>query len=207
MADFTGTFHDNNDPPGRSSACSRSCCRSSSSTSSPASISAPLERLAFKVGKIQELGTEQLPSVASPIREICGAVEGHRHARRRREVVRRLRAGRPGHPAAAVRPEARAGRPQPLPHDLLLRPRGLLDPVGGDAVAGAAAARIGLSRAGHQDGQPGARHDRQVHRRRRDGLLGRAGAARRPCLAGLRGGAAHPARHGRAERALARRRA
>jgi adenylate cyclase len=33
-------------------------------------ISAPLERLAFKVGKIQELGTEQLPSVTSPIREI-----------------------------------------------------------------------------------------------------------------------------------------
>ncbi len=33
-------------------------------------ISSPLERLALKVGKIQELGTEQLPSVTSPIREI-----------------------------------------------------------------------------------------------------------------------------------------
>ena len=33
-------------------------------------ISAPLEKLAFKVGRIQELGTEQLPSVSSPIREI-----------------------------------------------------------------------------------------------------------------------------------------
>jgi len=33
-------------------------------------ISAPLEKLAFKVGKIQELGTEQLPSINSPIREI-----------------------------------------------------------------------------------------------------------------------------------------
>jgi adenylate cyclase len=33
-------------------------------------ISAPLERLAFKVGKIQELGTDPLPSVSSPIREI-----------------------------------------------------------------------------------------------------------------------------------------
>lgn len=33
-------------------------------------ISSPLEKLAFKVGKIQELGTEQLPSVSSPIREI-----------------------------------------------------------------------------------------------------------------------------------------
>ncbi len=33
-------------------------------------ISSPLERLAFKVGKIQELGTEQLPSVNSSIREI-----------------------------------------------------------------------------------------------------------------------------------------
>ena len=33
-------------------------------------ISAPLERLAFKVGKIQELGTEQLPAISSPIREI-----------------------------------------------------------------------------------------------------------------------------------------
>lgn len=33
-------------------------------------ISAPLERLAFKVGKIQELGTEQLPSISSPVREI-----------------------------------------------------------------------------------------------------------------------------------------
>ena len=51
--------------------------------------------------------------------------------------------------------------------------------------------------------QPGARHDRQVHGRRRDGLLGRAGAARGPCLARLRRGAAHPARHGRAERAVA----
>ncbi|MFZ5782695.1 MAG: adenylate/guanylate cyclase domain-containing protein [Pseudomonadota bacterium] len=33
-------------------------------------ISAPLERLAFKVGKIQDLGTEQLPSINSSIREI-----------------------------------------------------------------------------------------------------------------------------------------
>jgi adenylate cyclase len=33
-------------------------------------ISAPLEKLAFNVGRIQELGTEQLPSVTSPIREI-----------------------------------------------------------------------------------------------------------------------------------------
>ncbi len=33
-------------------------------------ISAPLEKLAFKVGRIQELGTEQLPSITSPIREI-----------------------------------------------------------------------------------------------------------------------------------------
>ena len=33
-------------------------------------ISAPLEKLAFKVGRIQELGAEQLPSVSSPIREI-----------------------------------------------------------------------------------------------------------------------------------------
>ena len=33
-------------------------------------VSAPLERLAFKVEKIQELGAEQLPSVDSPIREI-----------------------------------------------------------------------------------------------------------------------------------------
>jgi adenylate cyclase len=33
-------------------------------------VSSPLEKLAFKVGKIQELGTEQLPSVSSPIREI-----------------------------------------------------------------------------------------------------------------------------------------
>jgi len=33
-------------------------------------ISSTLERLALKVGKIQELGTEQLPSVTSPIREI-----------------------------------------------------------------------------------------------------------------------------------------
>ena len=33
-------------------------------------ISSPLEKLALKVGKIQELGTEQLPSVTSPIREI-----------------------------------------------------------------------------------------------------------------------------------------
>ena len=54
-----------------------------------------------------------------------------------------------------------------------------------------------------KSGQPGARHDRQVHRRRRDGVLGRAGAARGPCLARLRRGAAHPARHGGAERALA----
>ena len=33
-------------------------------------VSSPLEKLAFKVGKIQELGTEQLPSVSSPISEI-----------------------------------------------------------------------------------------------------------------------------------------
>ena len=33
-------------------------------------MSAPLEKLAFKVGKIQELGSEQLPPIASPIREI-----------------------------------------------------------------------------------------------------------------------------------------
>jgi len=33
-------------------------------------ISAPLEKLAFKVGRIQELGAEQLPSITSPIREI-----------------------------------------------------------------------------------------------------------------------------------------
>lgn len=33
-------------------------------------ISAPLEKLAFKVTKIQELGSEQLPSVTSPIREV-----------------------------------------------------------------------------------------------------------------------------------------
>jgi adenylate cyclase len=33
-------------------------------------VSAPLERLAFKVEKIQELGAEQLPSVNSPVREI-----------------------------------------------------------------------------------------------------------------------------------------
>ena len=33
-------------------------------------ISAPLEKLAFNVGRIQDLGTEQLPSVTSPIREI-----------------------------------------------------------------------------------------------------------------------------------------
>src|SRR6185295_12344085 len=33
-------------------------------------VSSPLERLAFKVGKIQELGTETLPTVNSAIREI-----------------------------------------------------------------------------------------------------------------------------------------
>jgi adenylate cyclase len=33
-------------------------------------ISAPLERLAFKVGKIRELSGEQLPPVVSPVREI-----------------------------------------------------------------------------------------------------------------------------------------
>ncbi|MFO1082061.1 MAG: adenylate/guanylate cyclase domain-containing protein [Reyranellaceae bacterium] len=33
-------------------------------------ISAPLEKLAFKVERIQELGTEPLPSVESPVREI-----------------------------------------------------------------------------------------------------------------------------------------
>ena len=33
-------------------------------------VSSPLEKLAFKVGKIQELGTDHLPSVSSPIREI-----------------------------------------------------------------------------------------------------------------------------------------
>jgi adenylate cyclase len=33
-------------------------------------ISRPLEKLAFKVEKIQELGSEQLPSVNSPVREI-----------------------------------------------------------------------------------------------------------------------------------------
>ena len=33
-------------------------------------ISAPLEKLAFNVGRIQDLGTEQLPSVTSPIHEI-----------------------------------------------------------------------------------------------------------------------------------------
>jgi adenylate cyclase len=33
-------------------------------------MSAPLEKLAFKVGKIQELGSEQLPPISSPIREI-----------------------------------------------------------------------------------------------------------------------------------------
>jgi adenylate cyclase len=33
-------------------------------------VSSPLEKLAFKVGKIQELGTDQLPSVQSPISEI-----------------------------------------------------------------------------------------------------------------------------------------
>ncbi|MBV8187574.1 MAG: hypothetical protein JO339_10065 [Alphaproteobacteria bacterium] len=33
-------------------------------------VSAPLERLAFKVEKIQELGTEQLPAIDSPVREI-----------------------------------------------------------------------------------------------------------------------------------------
>jgi adenylate cyclase len=33
-------------------------------------VSSPLEKLAFKVGKIQELGTDQLPSVSSPIQEI-----------------------------------------------------------------------------------------------------------------------------------------
>ena len=33
-------------------------------------VSSPLEKLAFKVGKIQELGTEHLPSVSSPISEI-----------------------------------------------------------------------------------------------------------------------------------------
>ncbi|WP_422001659.1 adenylate/guanylate cyclase domain-containing protein [Reyranella sp.] len=34
-------------------------------------ISAPLEKLAFKVGRIQELGGEQLPAVTSSIREIA----------------------------------------------------------------------------------------------------------------------------------------
>ena len=52
--------------------------------------------------------------------------------------------------AAAVGPEARARRPQPLPHHLLLRSRGLLDPVRAGAVPGAAAAGVGLSRARHQ---------------------------------------------------------
>jgi adenylate cyclase len=33
-------------------------------------VSRPLEKLAFKVEKIQELGTEQLPLVSSPVREI-----------------------------------------------------------------------------------------------------------------------------------------
>jgi adenylate cyclase len=33
-------------------------------------VSSPLEKLAFKVGRIQQLGGEQLPSVVSPIREI-----------------------------------------------------------------------------------------------------------------------------------------
>src|ERR1044072_6515238 len=33
-------------------------------------VSSPLEKLAFKVGKIQELGTDHLPSVSSPIQEI-----------------------------------------------------------------------------------------------------------------------------------------
>jgi adenylate cyclase len=34
-------------------------------------VSSPLEKLSFKVAKIQELGTEQLPTVNSPIREIA----------------------------------------------------------------------------------------------------------------------------------------
>ena len=165
-------------------------------------ISAPLERLAFKVGKIQELGTEQLPAISSPIREISvlsKAIETLDVA------VKSFSAFVPVGLVTQLlqtRAEARARRSQPVPHHLLLRSRGLLDLVGGSALAGASAPRVGLSRARHQDRQPGARHDRQVHRRRRDGFLGRAGAARGSRLARLRGGAPHPARHGCPERAL-----
>src|SRR6266481_1610158 len=42
-------------------------------------ISAPLEKLAFKVGRIQELGTEQLPSITSPIREISVLSRSEEH--------------------------------------------------------------------------------------------------------------------------------
>ena len=116
-------------------------------------ISSPLERLAGKVGKIEELGGEQLPPIQSPIREIAVLLEGDRHAR---YAVKSFAAFVPvGLVQQLLQSDAEAGarRPQPVPDDLLLRPRSVLDALGGDAVPGAAAAGVGLSRARHQDRQ------------------------------------------------------
>jgi adenylate cyclase len=69
LADFTGAFHDNNmrlAAFGLLALAMQIVIIFFLTTI----ISAPLEKLAFKVTKIQELGSEQLPSVSSPIREI-----------------------------------------------------------------------------------------------------------------------------------------
>jgi adenylate cyclase len=69
LSDFTGTFHDNNIRLAAFGLLALGL-QIVIIFFLTTVISSPLERLAFKVGKIQELGAEQLPSVSSSIREI-----------------------------------------------------------------------------------------------------------------------------------------
>src|SRR5262249_23620298 len=69
MSDFTGTFHDNNLRLAAFGVLALAI-QIVIIFFLTSIVSTPLEKLAFKVTKIQELGREQLPSVSSPIREI-----------------------------------------------------------------------------------------------------------------------------------------
>ena len=95
---------------------------------------------------------------------------------------------------------ADAGRRAAIPHRVLFRPGEFFHPLRNPRPGRSAGADIDLSRAGFRRDRGRRRNRRQVHRRRRHGVLECPGSAPRPCSARLCRRVAGGTTHGAGER-------